>query len=126
MPYPPATPTPTSPSCAVTAQTGCQESPVSAKRPLPPCFRPLVTSRLSARPSTPETRGSRERSAPDWGAAYLDVAPRVVRLAQDVPIPDLDFALPRAVADPALLSRLAVDYGLTNPFNRVLGALGIH
>ncbi|HOF64822.1 MAG TPA: flap endonuclease, partial [Dermatophilaceae bacterium] len=59
------------------------------------------------------------------GAAYLDVAPRVVRLARDVPIPELDFRLPGRVADPAALSRLAVDYGLTNPFNRVLSAVGV-
>jgi hypothetical protein len=59
------------------------------------------------------------------GAAYLDVAPGVVRVAVDAPVPDVDLRLPTLVADPVLLSRLAVDYGLTNPLNRVLGALGV-
>ena len=40
-------------------------------------------------------------------------------------MPDVDLRLPTEVADPGLLSRLAVDYGLTNPFNRVLNALGL-
>jgi 5'-3' exonuclease len=57
--------------------------------------------------------------------AYLDVAPLVVQVARDAPVPDVDLALPTAVADPVLLSRLAVDYGLTNPVNRVLSALGL-
>ena len=57
--------------------------------------------------------------------AYLDVAPLVVRVALDAPVPDVDLALPTAVADPVLLSRLAVDYSLTNPFNRLLAALGL-
>ena len=38
---------------------------------------------------------------------------------------DLPTAVPTRVADPVLLSRLAVDYGLTNPFNRVIAALGL-
>lgn len=88
-------------------------------------FGDLAGIRAAIDSGDPRIKGA-QRTRLEAGAAYLDVAPRVVRLAQDVPIPDLDFALPHAVADPALLSQLAVDYGLTNPFNRVLGALGIH
>lgn len=58
---------------------------------------------------------------------YLDVAPAVVRVARDCPLPaDIDAltsALPTAVADPRLLSQLAVDYRLTANFNRLLAAL---
>ena len=38
-------------------------------------------------------------------AAYLDVAPTVVRVARDAPVADVDLALPRAVADPDRLER---------------------
>ena len=48
-----------------------------------------------------------------------------MRVAVDAPVPDVDLSLPTQVADPVLLSRLAVDYGLTGPFNRVMAALGI-
>ena len=80
-----------------------------------------------ARPSTAGTPRSRAPSAPASrpAADYLDVAPRVVRVAKDAPVPDVDPALPTPVADPALLSRLAVEYGLTSSFDRVLAALGL-
>jgi len=55
----------------------------------------------------------------------LDVAPVVVQVALDAPIPDFDASLPRQVGDITLLSSLASGYGLTNPLNRVLDALGL-
>lgn len=70
----------------------------------------------------PAIKGA-QRARLEAGSAYLDVAPLVVRVARDVPIPDVDFAVPTAVADVSLMSRLAVDYRLTNPFNRVVNAL---
>jgi 5'-3' exonuclease len=57
-------------------------------------------------------------------SAYLDVAPKVVQVAPDAPVPDLDASLPRQVGDLTLLSSLASTYGLTTPINRVLAALG--
>ncbi len=72
----------------------------------------------------PRIKGA-QRARLEAGAAYLDVAPGVVRVAVDAPVPDVDLRLPTLVADPVLLSRLAVDYGITNPLNRVLGALGV-
>jgi 5'-3' exonuclease len=57
-------------------------------------------------------------------SAYLDVAPVVVQVALDAPIPDFDASLPQEVGDLTLLSSLASTYGLTNPINRVLNALG--
>src|SRR5665647_2531158 len=58
-------------------------------------------------------------------SAYLDVAPMVVQVALDAPVPDFDATLPRQVGDPILLSSLASSYGLTNPINRVLSAFGV-
>lgn len=58
--------------------------------------------------------------------SYLDVAPAVVRVVRDCPLePRITGALPARVADPRLMSQLAVDYRLTASFNRILGALGL-
>ena len=72
----------------------------------------------------PRIKGA-QRTRLEAGAAYLQVAPEVVRVATHAPVPELDLRLPTEVADPVALSRLAVDYGLTNPFNRLLAALGL-
>ena len=72
----------------------------------------------------PAIKGA-QRTRLEAASAYLDVAPTVVQVALDAPIPDFDASLPRQVGDPDLLSSLAGDYGLTNPLNRVLSALGL-
>ncbi|EAP99080.1 putative 5'-3' exonuclease [Janibacter sp. HTCC2649] len=72
----------------------------------------------------PAIKGAR-RANLEAAAAYLDVAPRVVRVARDAPVADTDISLPTKVADTRLLSLLASTYGITNPINRVLGALQI-
>jgi 5'-3' exonuclease len=54
---------------------------------------------------------------------YLDVAPTVVRVARDAPVAELDLRLPAHVADAALLSKVASEYGVTSSINRVLSAL---
>lgn len=72
----------------------------------------------------PAIKGAR-RANLEAAADYLDVAPRVVRVAPDAPVAEVDFALPTAVADTRLLSELASTYGITNPINRVLAALQI-
>jgi len=56
---------------------------------------------------------------------YLDVAPTVVRVARDAPVSELDLRLPSQVADAALLSKVASEYGVTSSINRVLSALQI-
>jgi 5'-3' exonuclease len=66
-----------------------------------------------------------QRTRLEAASAYLDVAPTVVQVARDAPIPDFDASLPRQVGDLALLSSLSSTYGLTNPVNRVLSALGL-
>lgn len=72
----------------------------------------------------PAIKGAR-RTNLEAAAAYLDVAPRVVRVARDAPVADIDIALPTKVADTRLMSELASTYGVTNPINRLLAALQI-
>ncbi|MEU6431991.1 5'-3' exonuclease [Microbispora sp. NPDC046973] len=54
---------------------------------------------------------------------YLEVAPAVVRVAHDVPVPDVDITLPAAPRDPERLVALSEKYGLDSPLNRLLAAL---
>ncbi|NNM44955.1 5'-3' exonuclease [Knoellia koreensis] len=84
----------------------------------------LAALRKAIDDGDPAIKGAR-RTNLEAAAAYLDVAPTVVRVARDAPVPDVDTALPREVADPALMSRIASQYGVTNAFNRVLSALRI-
>ena len=55
---------------------------------------------------------------------YLAVAPRVVRVALDVPLPPYDDRLPREPRDPERLVELADRYGVASSVDRVLRALG--
>jgi 5'-3' exonuclease len=54
---------------------------------------------------------------------YLAVAPKVVRVAGDVPLPDVDTALPHAPRDAAALEELAVRWGLGGSLQRLLTTL---
>jgi 5'-3' exonuclease len=54
---------------------------------------------------------------------YLRVAPKVVEVASDAPLPADDLALPGKPRDPEALVRLADRYGLDSPLNRLLDAL---
>jgi 5'-3' exonuclease len=72
----------------------------------------------------PALKGA-QRARLEAAADYLDAAPRVVAVAKDAAVPDVDLAAPSAVADPTLMSRLAVEHGLTSSFDRVISALGI-
>jgi 5'-3' exonuclease len=56
-------------------------------------------------------------------AAYLAVAPPVVRVALDVPLPDVDRALPKAPRDPERLLQLADRHGVANAVRRLVDAL---
>ncbi|TDC52287.1 5'-3' exonuclease [Jiangella ureilytica] len=53
---------------------------------------------------------------------YLAVAPTVVKVRHDVPLPDYDDTLPQAPADPEALVELANRWGLDSSLNRVLNA----
>jgi hypothetical protein len=51
------------------------------------------------------------------------VAPTVVRVALDVPIPAYDDTLPASPADPERLVELSTRWGLDSPLNRLLNVL---
>jgi 5'-3' exonuclease len=54
---------------------------------------------------------------------YLAVAPLVVQVARDAPLPDYDDRLPATPRDPQRLVDLSDRYNLDGPLNRVLAAL---
>ncbi|MFD5804515.1 5'-3' exonuclease H3TH domain-containing protein [Streptomyces sp. NPDC048171] len=54
---------------------------------------------------------------------YLDVAPKVVRVADDVPLPDVSTTLPRGPRDAAALDALATRWGLGGSLHRLLTTL---
>lgn len=54
---------------------------------------------------------------------YVEVAPKVVRVATDVPVPDADHALPAGPADPERLEALAGRWGLGGSLQRLLATL---
>ncbi|WP_370079107.1 5'-3' exonuclease H3TH domain-containing protein [Streptacidiphilus sp. MAP12-16] len=57
------------------------------------------------------------------GTDYLAVAPKVVSVATDVPLPAFDPALPREPLDPVTLEDLAERWGLGTPLKRLLDTL---
>jgi 5'-3' exonuclease len=61
----------------------------------------------------------------DAARDYLAVAPAVVRVAADVPLPAYDDTLPHAPRDPERLVELSDRWGLDGPLGRVLRALAI-
>lgn len=54
---------------------------------------------------------------------YLAVAPQVVRVARDAPVPEVDDALPVTPRDPDALVELATRWGLASSVRRVVDAL---
>ncbi|MDV3222121.1 5'-3' exonuclease [Intrasporangium sp.] len=84
----------------------------------------LEALRAAIAAGDPAIKGA-QRARLEAGADYLDAAPRVVEVVRDAPVGEIDLHVPTQVADPALMSRLAVDHGLTNSFDRVVRALGI-
>lgn len=87
-------------------------------------FGSLAAIRAAVDNGDARLKGAR-RANLEAAADYLDVAPTVVRVAPDAPLPDTDLRLPTTVADTRLLSELASTYGLTSPINRLLSALGL-
>ncbi|MFJ3219339.1 5'-3' exonuclease H3TH domain-containing protein [Kitasatospora sp. NPDC086801] len=57
------------------------------------------------------------------GAPYLDVAPTVVRVAPDAPLPAFDPALPHEPLDPMTLEELSTRWGLGSSLDRLLESL---
>ncbi|MFI5755808.1 5'-3' exonuclease H3TH domain-containing protein [Streptomyces sp. NPDC051569] len=64
-----------------------------------------------------------QRRRLDEARAYVAVAPTVVRVAGDVPLPGFDPALPAEPRDPALLDALATRWGLGGALGRLLVTL---
>jgi 5'-3' exonuclease len=54
---------------------------------------------------------------------YLEVAPAVTRVVRDLPLGELDDALPRTPRDPGALLALSDRWGLESPLERMLQAL---
>ncbi|MFV0130745.1 5'-3' exonuclease H3TH domain-containing protein [Streptomyces sp. HMX112] len=64
-----------------------------------------------------------QRRRLDEAREYLAVAPRVVRVAGDVPLPEFDPALPARPLRPAVLEELAGRWGLGGSLERLLSTL---
>ncbi|AXK37108.1 5'-3' exonuclease [Streptomyces armeniacus] len=64
-----------------------------------------------------------QRRRLDEARPYLAVAPKVVRVADDVPLPDFDAELPAEPRDPRALEALDARWGLGGSLDRVLRAL---
>ncbi|WP_405763569.1 5'-3' exonuclease [Streptomyces sp. NBC_01420] len=64
-----------------------------------------------------------QRKRLDEARAYVAVAPKVVRVADDVPLPDFDPALPAGPRDPAALDALVTRWGLGGAVGRLLDVL---
>jgi len=64
-----------------------------------------------------------QRKRLDESRAYVAVAPKVVRVAGDVPLPEVDVALPREPRDPATLDELAAQWNLGGSLQRLVATL---
>ncbi|WP_246568101.1 5'-3' exonuclease [Streptomyces flaveus] len=65
-----------------------------------------------------------QRKRLDEARPYVAVAPKVVKVADDVPLPVVDTTLPSAPRDPAALEELAARWGLGGSLQRLLVTLG--
>jgi 5'-3' exonuclease len=84
----------------------------------------LAGVRAAVDSGDPAIKGAR-RANLEAAAAYLDVAPLVVQVARDVPVPDRPLTLPREIADPETLQQHVEAYGIGNPVARLLKALSL-
>ncbi|PKW25346.1 5'-3' exonuclease [Phycicoccus duodecadis] len=84
----------------------------------------LAGLRAAVDAGDPAIKGAR-RTNLEAATAYLDVAPTVVRVVPDAPLPDVDPVLPTEVADRLALDELAARHGIENPVGRLLTALGL-
>ena len=58
------------------------------------------------------------------GADYLSIAPKLVRVARDAPLPKVDLSMPKAPADLSKLYQIKDQYGLGTSIDRLIAALG--
>ncbi|HEY8718922.1 5'-3' exonuclease, partial [Pengzhenrongella sp.] len=78
---------------------------------------------LAARDSGDRGLTATQRARLTEAAAYLEVAPNVVRVAPDAPVGEFDDAVPLTAADPEALVALAERWGLTSSVTRLINAL---
>ncbi|MBC9715501.1 5'-3' exonuclease [Streptomyces sp. TRM66268-LWL] len=64
-----------------------------------------------------------QRTKLDASRPYVAVAPKVVRVATDVPVPEVDLSLPSEPRDPASLDDLAERWGIGTPLKRLVTTL---
>lgn len=83
----------------------------------------LATLRKALADGDPQLKGA-QRKRLEAASDYLDVAPLVVNVALDVPLPkDLDTRLPAGVVDAEAIERIAREYDAATPLKRVVDAL---
>jgi 5'-3' exonuclease len=58
------------------------------------------------------------------GADYLKIAPKLVRVARDAPLPRVDLAIPKAPADLSEIYQFKERYALGASVDRLISALG--
>jgi 5'-3' exonuclease len=58
------------------------------------------------------------------GADYLSIAPKLVRVARDAPLPKVNLSMPKAPADLSKLYQIKDQYGLGASIDRLIAALG--
>jgi len=58
------------------------------------------------------------------GADYLKIAPKVVQVARNVPLPRIDLAMPKAPSDLSAIYQFKERYGLGASVDRLISALG--
>ena len=78
---------------------------------------------LAARDAGDKGLTATQRARLMEAAAYLEVAPGVVRVAPDAPVGDVDDTIPLTPADPAALVALSERWGLTSSVTRLVTAL---
>lgn len=88
-------------------------------------FGSLAGVRKAVDDGDPAIKGAR-RTNLEAASAYLDVAPLVVQVALDCPLPDRALTLPREIADPQTLEQDIEAYGIGNSVGRLLTALKIN
>ncbi|MGB5951185.1 MAG: 5'-3' exonuclease H3TH domain-containing protein [Ornithinimicrobium sp.] len=81
--------------------------------------------REAIRDGDPALKGAK-RANLEAASNYLDVAPLVVRVAHDIPLPDRPLTLPREIADPETLGNDIEAYGIGNSVGRLLKALSLN
>ena len=58
------------------------------------------------------------------GVDYLSIAPKLVRVARDAPLPKVDLSMPKAPTDLSKLYQIKDQYGLGASIDRLIAALG--